>query len=1185
MVNFPLFYYFFSIRHDLFLLHPDYTEMKSINIKSKALELGINSSYSPESEEYKELVNYANLKLATLALPTVGDQSLNSALRLSSSLIKEYREKVRLLKGHLCPADERIQNFLNKVLGNDRPSLPTESFVLDRHGLARIASLPLDGQSFSSKIIKSHRIAQGVLHNPTRDRRTTSGVFHVADLGLPAPDDKKVVPLNAAKELLRIALNPPAEDMVFPFASEEKNPAKCWVSLLLRPVVCPGVEGFIREKSMEVRFFAPGGCVANLDFVESIFGNGGDPFLAENDAGLDIESWTGHTGCVIVAPHLAGTPKKLLRLPAKKDATPRQIQDGMYFDDPEEPYNGGDPFKLTFRDSTGTIVTILADNYFGYCKKEVKTQISFSANLSGLSEEEHAGGAIVFPSYDLGEEFDPIAILPKTKQSFKDTLKILGHSHNDLQDGCLVDKTFKSIVYLPENAFFSLRNQSISWVGEEDQKHELLLKPDFAYILPSGYKIEMKKTEHNGPWKLVGTVGEGFLCHKPSTVSGGGKSEISKPLTDAIVSGPVFVADWEKDLEMTKSILNKDFSDRFIEPEKHNLRNRSILSPARSLGSVIKLLTPSHALYTDKFNNWLESIPQRVKDLILIIKRRHSNDWTDDWEKEFSVDSINGQPANELRYKGKKLITRHLRIGFDQKNSWRLFALRKDFVPAFKILAEDDITTSTLAPLKLLENIGAGTFNQSAKFVHNCEYRLFQRPDDAIIRGFDKQTETDLARPGNFISNFQALSQSDAKKQKSHTLSFEKYTEPMSKLIESVCQNENSSTSFVSSANPRIVDGKPTKNPRYLQTRPDLFDPRSVYLALIGTRLKRSIPIEKSVLYPVRAVLPGRRNNPANKKEGVRPLCCFAPIHYLELPELFMDFIVSVTGKSPSTTGAGSEGALTKSPFNAILPIHDLNAALVSYASTGQGAFITSAGYVGPKYKVNHDISLLIPEIWSRLRDFENDPKEMIEKGLLEKVPAFSYHEQELPTSYLGYRITRRFTHEFLGRIFTDPVSVFPEDMLKPELQDEAQYADSINNLVEAGKLVAQRYFDDKSIEKACPPLKALLTIMVEGNWEGKGINDQAVRSLFDPSNILKSDWYADRLKTRIDVTQNYWESRTDYLNNFMKNPVNKNSCEKLSVKQRHEFCLNALAQLKNKPDAIKRIHGCLGTDPALFIN
>lgn len=1159
--------------------------MKPVDFKSIQTALGIDTSYSECSDEYEELVNYANLKLATLALPTVGDQSHNRALRLSKSLIKEYREKVRLLRGHLCPTDTRIQNFLDKSLGNDRPSLPTESFVLDRHGLARIASLPLNGKSFTSKIIKSQRIAQGVLHNPTRDRRTTSGVFHVADLGLPAPDDKKVVPLNAAKELLRIALNPPSDDMIFPFSSKEDRPAKCWVSLLLRPVVCPAVEGFIREKSMEVRFFAPGGCVANLDFVESIFGNAGDPFLAENDAGLDIESWTGHTGCVIVAPHLAGTPKKLLRLPNKKDATPRQIEDGMYYDDPEEPYNGGDPFKLTFRDASGTIVTVLADNYFGYCKKEVKTQISFSANLSGLSEEEHAGGAIVFPSYDLGEEFNPIAILPKTHQTFKDTLEVLGRTSSDLNNGYLVDQSFKSIIYLPENALFSLRNQSISWKVEDKREHKIIMEPDLTYILPSGYKVEMKKTEHNGPWKLVGTVGEGFLCHKPSTVSGGGKSEISKPLNDAIVSGPVFVADWEEDLKMAKSVLNKDFSNRFIEPEKHNLKNRSILSPSRSLGSVIKLLTPSNNLYTDEFNRWLNTIPQRVKDLILIIKRRHNNEWTDNWETEFSVDSINGQPANELRYKGNKLITRHLRIGFDQRNSWRLFALRKDFVPAFKILAEDDITVSTLAPLKLLENIGVGNFKQAAKFVHNCEYRLFQRPDDAIIRGFDKQTETDLAKPGNFISNFQALSKQDAKEQKSHTLSFEKYTEPMRQLIENVCANEDSNISFVSSANPRIVDGKPTKNPRYLQTRPDLFDPRSVYLALAGTRLKRNIPKQKSVLYPVRAVLPGRRNNPSNKKEGIRPLCCFAPIHYLELPELFMDFIVSVTGKSPSTTGAGSEGALTKSPFNAILPIHDLNAALISYASTGQGAFITSAGYVGPKYKVNHDISLLIPEIWSRLRDFENDPKEMIEKGFLEKVPDFSFQGEKLNTSYLGYRITRRFTHEFLGRIFTDPVSVFPEDMLKPELQDEAEYADSIKNLVEAGKLIAKRYFDDNSIEKACPPLKALLTIMVEGNWKGNGINDQEFRSLFDPSKILQSDWYTDRLKTRINVTQNYWESRIDYLNNFMKDPINKISCEKLSVKQRHEFCINALAKLEDKSVAMERIRGCLGTDPSLYEN
>ena len=1157
--------------------------MKFVDLKSMQLALGIDTSYSPESVEYKELVNYANLKLATLALPTVGDQSNNSALQLSSSLIKEYREKVRLLQGHLCPTDKRIQDFLDRLLGIDRPSIPTESFVLDRHGLARITSLPLNKNSFQSTIISSHRLAQGVLHNPSRDRRTTSGVFHVADVGLPAPDDKKVVPLKAAKELLRIALNPPEEDMVFPFASKEVDPAKCWVSLLLRPVVCPSVDGFIREKSMEVRFFAPGGCVANLDFVESIFGNGGDPFLAENDAGLDIEGWTGHTGCVIVAPHLAGTPKKLLQLPKKCDATDRQIRDGMYFDDPDEAYNGGDPFKLTFRDSSGMIVTILADNYFGYCKKEVKTQISFSANLSGLGEEEHAGGAVVFPSYDLGEEFNPLEILPPTPQTFSDTLSVMGCSMNDLQNGHLVDPSFKSIIYLPENAVFSLREQSINWEGEGKESYCLRMQPDFAYILPSGYKVEMKKAEHNGPWKLIGTVGEGFLCHKPCTVSGGGKSEISKPITDAIVSGPAYVADWEKDMAMTKELFKKDFSNRFIEPEKHDLRNRPILSPRRSLGSVIKLLTPSRSLYTEDFNKWLESIPQRVKDLILIVKRRHRVEWGENWEEAFSVDSVNGQPANELRYLGTKLITRHLRIGFDQKGSWRLFALRKDFVPANKILAEDDITASTLAPTNLIENIGHGNFKESAKFVHNCEYRLFQRPDDAIIRGFDKQTEKDIARPGNFISNFEPLSKKDAQDQISNTLSFENYTKPIRELIESVAESPKEDVSFVSSANPRIVDGKPTKNPRYLQTRPDLFDPRSVYLATAGTRLKRGIKIENSVLYPVRAVLPGRRNNPADKKANIRPLCCFAPIHYLELPELFMDYIVSVTGKSPSTTGAGSEGAMTKSPFNALLPIHDLNAALISYASTGQGAFVTSAGYVGPKYQVNHDISLLIPEIWSRLRDFEGNPQEMIAKGYLEKVPDFSYQGQNLPTSQLGYRITRRFTHEFLGRIFTDPVSVLPEDMLKPELQDEGQYADSIKNLLETGKNIAQRYFNDNSIEKACPPLKALLTIMTEGEWEGNKLTDKKFRDLFEPSNILQSDWYNERLKTRIQVTRNYWESRIEYLNNFIKDQANKENCKRLSILEKKEFALNALAELTDNKAAVDRIFGCLGTDPSLF--
>jgi len=86
-----------------------------------------------------------------------------------------------------------------------------------------------------------------------------------------------------------------------------------------------------------------------------------------------------------------------------------------------------------------------------------------------------------------------------------------------------------------------------------------------------------------------------------------------------------------------------------------------------------------------------------------------------------------------------------------------------------------------------------------------------------------------------------------------------------------------------------VVNGKPSKNPRYVQIRPDLLDDRAVYLAEIGTRLRRRIPPDQPLFTPVNAVLPGRRNNPPESNSQIRSLAVFNPIHYLELPELFMD--------------------------------------------------------------------------------------------------------------------------------------------------------------------------------------------------------------------------------------------------------------------------------------------------------
>ena len=66
-----------------------------------------------------------------------------------------------------------------------------------------------------------------------------------------------------------------------------------------------------------------------------------------NDAGLDVDHWSGHTGCVILAPHLTRFTKKELGLPHRDEATARQQADGMCWSEENELYNDGAAFKIT----------------------------------------------------------------------------------------------------------------------------------------------------------------------------------------------------------------------------------------------------------------------------------------------------------------------------------------------------------------------------------------------------------------------------------------------------------------------------------------------------------------------------------------------------------------------------------------------------------------------------------------------------------------------------------------------------------------------------------------------------------------------------------------------------------------------------------------------------------------------
>ena len=104
------------------------------------------------------------------------------------------------------------------------------------------------------------------------------------------------------------------------------------------------------------------------------------------------------------------------------------------------------------RRAAGVIVTLIADNYFGYCKKEVKTQISYAANLFGNVEEEHAGGALVFASFNLGESFQANSRALQRPDVRRRGARLRPRGSTSTPEGYGIDRQFPDLIYVPENA-------------------------------------------------------------------------------------------------------------------------------------------------------------------------------------------------------------------------------------------------------------------------------------------------------------------------------------------------------------------------------------------------------------------------------------------------------------------------------------------------------------------------------------------------------------------------------------------------------------------------------------------------------------------------------------------------------------------------------------------------------------
>ncbi len=121
---------------------------------------------------------------------------------------------------------------------------------------------------------------------------------------------------------------------------------------------------------------------------------------------------------------------------------------------------------------------------------------------------------------------------------------------------------------------------------------------------------------------------------------------------------------------------------------------------------------------------------------------------------------------------------------------------------------------------------------------------------------------------------------------------------------------------------------------------------------------------------------------------------------------------------------------------------------------------------------------------------------------------------------------------------------------------------------MEAQTRVAQQYFEDGSVEAACPPLKALLHIMACGSYQGKGVDDPEVRGLFTREAMLASDWYRERLRVKQERDIALWKRHVAAL-----------EAAAIDVKSQLSEARKQLARV-SAAEYLKELVGTIGADP-----
>ena len=684
------------------------------------------------------------------------------------------------------------------------------------------------------------------------DRRTTQGVFHVAEGGLPIPSDKIPVPLIAYAQHAARGAAAAAESLsLLPFTANWAEPVETMVSLLLRPLVCPAVPGVSPEKRIEVRFFAPGGLVSNLDFVESIFGNAGDPVLArerrrarrrqldrpqrlrdpraaphpmrKKDLGLPHVS-RGHRGPARARHVLGRRGRALQRRASLQDHRAQHRR-----------RDGDDPRRQLLR--------LLQEG----SQDADRLQRQPLRPRRGRARRRRARVLDLQPRRSLPRPTRaccaPTTAFSKRCSCSATRVDRPRHRLRHRQDATPRSTT------CPRTWSSTSRRQDITWTSGGEAQH-LKLLPGHIYIHPSGYKVRLDKHPAAPSWRLVGTVPEGTFCHKPCTVSGGGKSEISKSLVDAVLYGSIYVQQVRRGHGAGRRDLQAGLLGRISRPACADDSSAPRADPfARALARLghqaahaehhrlhagVQRLAREHPQPRARAGVHHQALlpPGVGRRLARALQRRHH-------QRRAGPRAQVRRPQAGRQLPARRAATRTARGA--PTSSGRISS------PADKVQMEDDITASVVVPADELFGLPEGVRRPpepqarrelrvpalpAARRRHPPRPRQADREGHVRARALRAPTSSRSARARC----------SDIAEDVAHP----RRASPSRCARTSTARPLRGKGFSICSANPRIVDGKPSKNPRYLQVRPDMARPRDRYVAEMGARLYRQLPQRRS---------------------------------------------------------------------------------------------------------------------------------------------------------------------------------------------------------------------------------------------------------------------------------------------------------------------------------------------------